>query len=204
MRTSSILILALTTAACGGDKRGAPVPPTRAAPVATTAEDVEALAAWSVYDVELAMLDHRGQAIALDVHRGHPTLVAMFYGSCTTACPRLLHDVETIVDALPPERRADTRVLLVSFDAARDTTARLAELAAQYELDPAIYTLAALVDHDARMLAAVLGTKYRKLDNGEFFHNSVITALDRDGMPVARLDGFVDVSPIVRSLTGMR
>jgi protein SCO1/2 len=129
------------------------------------------------------------------------TLIAMFYGSCLTACPRLMHDVSVLVAAVPT---ADIRVLLVSFDAARDTPARLAELGTQHGFDPDRYRLAALPEPDARTLAAVLGVKYRKLDDGEFFHNSIITALDRDGVPFARVDGFVDLEPMIASLEHAR
>ncbi len=119
----------------------------------------------------------------------------MFYGSCAAACPALIGAVDNMLPQMPPE----TRVLLVSFDPARDTPARLRELVAQHRLD-ARWTLAAASDLDARTLAAVLGIRYRVLASGEFFHTSAIIALDRDGRPTARVDGLGDPSALVSAV----
>ena len=177
MRIAALLAAAMAVAGCH-DKRERSAPPSAVATndALDRAPDPAApqLGAASIYDLELAMVDQSGRPIGLDVHRGHITLIAMFYGSCLTACPRLLHDVSELVAAVPG---TDLRVLLVSFDAARDTPARLAELGTEHGFDPDQYRITALREPDARTLAAVLGVKYRKLDDGEFFHNSIITAL---------------------------
>ena len=106
-------------------------PSTAAEPAAPTPEQVIAQA--SIYDLELVMTDQAGRPIGLDVHRGHVTLVAMFYGSCLTVCPRLMHDVSEMIAAVPGK---DVRALLVSFDAARDTQDRLAALGREHNFDP--------------------------------------------------------------------
>jgi protein SCO1/2 len=62
------------------------------------------------------------------------------------------------------------------------------------------WTLAAASDADARMLAAVLGIRYRAVAGGQFVHTSVIVALDRDGRTLARLDGLGDATPLVEAL----
>jgi protein SCO1/2 len=146
----------------------------------------------SIYELDIALHDAAGDTVRLDVDRGHTTLVSMFYGSCAAACPALIDEVGRILDAAP-----DTRVLLVSFDPARDTPARLRDLAREHHLD-ARWTLAAAAD--PRPLAAVLGIKYRALANGEFFHSSVLTALDPDGRPLARMDGLGNHAAIVAAL----
>jgi protein SCO1/2 len=138
----------------------------------------------SIYDLGMSLRDARGQTIGLDVHRGHPTLVAMFYATCPVACPVLTAEVQTTLDELG---RSDARVLLVSFDPARDTPEKLAALVTERKLDDR-WTVAAATESDARTLAAVLGVKYRKLANGEFAHGSTIVALDGEGRPVARTD----------------
>jgi protein SCO1/2 len=123
----------------------------------------------------------------------------MFYGSCASACPVLVDEISRTLAALPPSVSADARVLLVSFDAARDTPARLTELAQLHRLDER-WTLAAAADDDARTLAAVLGIRYRAVPNGQFAHTSVVVALDRAGRPIARLDGIGDPAPLVAAL----
>lgn len=149
----------------------------------------------SLYDAKLALVDARAARTQLDVGRGHPTLISMFYGSCSVACPALLGELKQIVEQSPP----DTRVVLVSFDAARDTPERLRELVATYRLDDR-WTLASATDRDARALAALLGIKYRRTASGEFFHNSVIVGVDGEGRPVARMTGLGDPTPLVTAM----
>ena len=143
----------------------------------------------SIYDLDLALRNQDGDEVGLDAYRGHPVLIAMFYAGCPAACPRLIDDVLAVEKALSPELRTRLRVLLVSFDAARDTPVALRKVMSDRNLDQARWMLSAVPDDGARELAAVLGVKYRHLDDGEFFHTSVITALDGVGRPLARVEG---------------
>ena len=112
----------------------------------------------------------------------------MFYGTCPAACPVLVEEIDRVLAA---SSDANARVVLVSFDAARDTPARLRELAREHHLDDR-FTLASASDGDARVLAAALGIKYRKLADGSFSHNLAVVALDADGRPLARMDRLGD------------
>jgi protein SCO1/2 len=141
----------------------------------------------SIYDLTITLRASDDRSIPLDVDRGHPTLISMFYGSCAMACPALIGYLRQVMATAP----SDTRVLLVSFDAARDTPEHLRSLVATHRLD-ARWTLASASPADARTLAAVLGTKYRSTPRGEFIHNTVIVALDGDGQPIAKLTGIGD------------
>ena len=179
------LALALV-AACGGH----PVDPVPVAPVAAPVATGP-----SVYDLPLALTAADGTAIALDVDRGHTTLISMFYGTCPAACPMLVEAIGRALDQAPP----DVRVLLVSFDPVRDTPAALRDIARRRHLDGR-WTLAAAADLDARTLAAVLGIRYRATANGQFFHTSAIVALDADGRMLGRMDGLGDPAPLVAAL----
>jgi protein SCO1/2 len=90
-------------------------------------------------------------------------------------------------------------VLLVSFDPANDTPARLQQVAREHHLD-ARWTLASATDGDARTLAAVLDVHYRKLGDGSFAHDSVVVALDADGRPIARMRGLGDHAALAAAL----
>lgn len=153
----------------------------------------------SLYDLSLPLTSASGDRIAFDVDRGHPTLVSMFYGSCPAACPLLIEAIGRTLDQLPPAARDDVRVVLVSFDPARDTPDRLRALARTHRLDGR-WTLAAASDADARTLAAVLGIRYRAVAGGQFVHTTAIVALDRDGRAMARLDGLGDTSALAEAL----
>lgn len=150
----------------------------------------------SIYELGLVLRDARGEQIALDAARGTPVVMTMFYGSCAVACPALIGEIKRVLGEI---ERDDVRVLLVSFDAARDTPEKLAGLVQLHGLD-ARWTLAAASDTDARELAATIGYKYRALDNGEFFHSSTILVLDEDGRPRARTDGFNNRAPLLAAL----
>jgi protein SCO1/2 len=142
----------------------------------------------SIYPLSVALHDQRSRPIGIDTFRGHPVVISMFYGSCPTACPLIISNVKRIESSLPAATRADTRVLLVSFDPAHDTPSTLAFIAKGRELDEARWTLASGSDDDVRQVAAVLGVSYRARPEGGFVHDSVLTVLDRDGRVVARTD----------------
>ena len=181
----------LAVACAAPHEHAPPAPPADAASPVPTGP--------SLYELSLPLTRAAGDQISLEVDRGHPTLISMFYGSCTASCPVLIGTIARTLDQLPANRRGDVRVLLVSFDPTRDTPARLRELASTHHLDER-WTLASASDADARTLAAVLGIRYRSVEGGQFFHTSAIVALDRAGRPVARMDGLGDPVALVTAL----
>lgn len=140
----------------------------------------------SLYQLKLPLQTHAGQAATLDLHRGHPLLVTMFYTRCGYVCPLLLRSLQRLDAGLDPALRARVRVLAVSFDAEYDAPPVLAATADKYGLDGARWTLAQAKPHDVRKLAAALGIQYRQLPDGGFNHATIITLLDADGRAVAR------------------
>jgi protein SCO1/2 len=165
--------------------QGAPPTESATAIAGPIAEPTEL--APSIYELPIELRDARNVAVGLDVSRGHPVLISMFYASCPVACPVLIEEIKQIAGELPAAMQHELRVVLVSFDPVRDTPASLHELVEARGLDER-WTVAAASESDARTLAAVLGIKYRKLDNGEYFHSSTIVALDAQGRPIARTD----------------
>lgn len=156
----------------------------------------------SLYPLSVSLEDQRGRAIGLDVFRGHPTIVSMFYGSCPVACPMIISRIKSIEAQLPAGARSDVRILLVSFDGAHDSPEVLTGIAKARELDGARWSLARGSDDDVRQVAAVLNVSYRALPNGAFEHDSVITVLDGAGRPVVRNDDpYADVAPMRDAVT---
>ncbi len=148
----------------------------------TAAEDRTA----SLYQLHERLVDQDGKSIDLDVYRGSPLLVTMFYSSCQATCPLTIDTLRAIERELDGAQRNRLRVLLVSFDPERDTPAALRQLATQRHIDTARWTLAHGDVVAVRRIAAALGIQYRKLPSGEFSHANVITALDRSGGILAR------------------
>jgi len=143
------------------------------------------LPADSLYRLDAKLTDQDGRATAFSSFEGKPVLVSMFYTSCQMVCPMLFETVHQTLNALPVADRKDVRVLMVSFDPARDTAAVLKETAAKRDCDSR-WTLARTDDSTTRKIAALLGIQYRRLADGEFNHSTVITLLDREGRIAAK------------------
>jgi cytochrome oxidase Cu insertion factor (SCO1/SenC/PrrC family) len=167
-----------------------------AADLSSTAPGAE-----DVYGLHPALRDQNGAPVPIDLYRGHPVLISMFYGSCPAACPLLVSNVARIDAQLPAAMRADTRVMLVSFDPEHDRPEVLRDVAARHRLDLSRWTLATAPEHDVAGLAELLGVTYRKLPEGGFAHTSVIVALDRHGRIIGRVEGpDADLTPLVETI----
>ncbi len=140
----------------------------------------------SLYQLTVPLIAQDGHAAALDLYRGHPVLISMFYASCTAICPTLIEHIKVLEQSIPDKQRAKSRVLMVSLDPARDTPAALAALAKKHQVDLARWTFARASASDVRALAAALGIQYRQLPNGDFDHSTIISLLDSEGRIVAR------------------
>ena len=149
----------------------------------------------SIYNLPVTLTDSSGVQRGLDVHRGHPVLVTMFYGSCPMACPLLIDTMRAVERAASPAERDRLRVLLISIDPERDTVANLHSLATGRKLDETRWTLARTDPTSVRKIAALLGVQYRKLPDGGYSHSSIITLLDSTGEIAAQSTRMGQVDP---------
>jgi protein SCO1/2 len=140
----------------------------------------------SVYHLEASLEDAEGRVRGLDLHRGHPVLVTLFYGSCRATCPLIIETLRATEKRVPENRRANLRVLAISIDPEHDTPAALAELARDRRIDTTRWTLARTDATSVRKIAAVLGVQYRPLPQGGFNHSTVIALLSPTGEIEAR------------------
>ena len=140
----------------------------------------------SLYHLDATFIDQGGQKRGLDLYRGHPVLVTMFYGSCPAACPLLIDTLFAVERAAPPAQRERLRVLMISIDPQRDTPQTLQELARVRHIDLSRWTLARTDVATVRRIAAVLNVQYRQLPNGDFNHSSVITVLSPKGESIVQ------------------
>ena len=140
----------------------------------------------SLYQLHEKLLSQDGKAIDLDIYRGKPVLVTMFYASCPATCPLIIDTLREIERKVDEPRRPPVRVLLVSLDAARDTPEALRKLAGERRIDTSRWTLAHADAAAVRRIAAALSIQYRQLPNGEFSHSTIISALNADGKIVSQ------------------
>ncbi len=136
----------------------------------------------SLYHLKATWTAEDGKPFVLSSSRGQVVVLAMVYTSCGAVCPLIVADMQAIEGRLPESLRPKVRFLLVSFDPERDTPAKLRTYAESRHLDSNRWTLLSGRPDDVRDLAAVLGMKYKRSENGDFVHSSLISVLDRDGV----------------------
>ena len=142
----------------------------------------------SLYQADATFTTDTGTACKLGTFRGRPVVLAMFFGSCSYACPLTVTDIQAIRAQLPAELRDRAAFVLVSFDVARDTPAALAAYRTQRDLDSA-WTLLRGTEDSVRELAALLGVKYKREADGAFAHSNLITILNAQGEIVHQRPG---------------
>jgi len=135
----------------------------------------------SLYHLDAALTDQSGAARKLDLYRGHPVLVTLFYASCQATCPLIVDTLRATERELTEKQRAGLRVLMISSDPQRDTPAALKNLAQERHLDTTRWTLAHADAGTVRNVAALLNVQYRQLPSGEFNHSTVIALLSPRG-----------------------
>jgi len=195
--TVSVILLALAVglglAWAGGSSRAAPEHDHSAHPgghaPAVPADEEAPHSGRSLYQLSGEWTDQDGRTVPLSLHRGHPVLVVMFYGTCQHVCPIMVQRMKEIGARLDPSEQERLRFLLVTFDPERDTPERLAAYASQRDLDHRRWTLLHGPPERVRELALVLGVRYRALEGGGFSHSMRVTLLDADGAVVEHLDG---------------
>lgn len=195
-RIGVLVGLALAAAACSP---GRLEHDERAAAAADSA-NVAPAAEPSLFELRSAFTDASGRERHLEEWAGQPFLVSMIYTSCQSVCPRITADLTALDRALPRERRARTKFVLVSLDPARDTPAKLAAFARTHKLDER-WTLLAASEDDMRTLAAILGVRFRPDGAGDIAHSATIALADARGVIRFRRQGLdTDPAPLMHAL----
>ncbi len=134
----------------------------------------------------LRLLDQTGDTIQLEQYAGRPVVVAFVYGHCETVCPVIVHDLiagTARLGAKAPE------LLLITLDPWRDTPARLATIAAAWELPAGAHLLSADVPQVEAVLHAWGVGRSRNATTGEIVHPRLAFLIGESGRITARLDG---------------
>lgn len=140
----------------------------------------------SIYNLDASLTSQTGAAHGLDVYRGRPVLITMFYGSCPMACPLLIDTLKSVERSVPSPQRQNVRVLMISIDPQHDTPEALRKLAQERRIDTSRWTLARTDEKTVRKLAALLDIQYRALPDGGYNHSSIVTLLSPDGEILVR------------------
>lgn len=134
----------------------------------------------------ITLVDQHGQRKPLR-HRVKGAAVLTFaFGHCGAICPTVVHEVRHARDA---SGRRDLPIVVISLDPWRDTPARLASLAAQWELDPDDLVLSGDVHEVNAALDHLRVIRQRDPVSGQVDHVAAVLLLDDAGAVTRRLEG---------------
>ncbi|MBN8833041.1 MAG: hypothetical protein ABS68_11000 [Niastella sp. SCN 39-18] len=134
----------------------------------------------SIFQLKDSFETQDAKPFTLAMLQGKPTVIGMIFTHCTYACPRLTADIQHIAKTLK-EDKDKVNFVLVSFDAARDTAARLKEFADLMHLDKN-WILLHGNEEAVRTLSVLLGVQFEKDANGDFSHSNLVSLLDKQGV----------------------
>ncbi|MCK9209427.1 MAG: SCO family protein, partial [Ignavibacteriaceae bacterium] len=121
-------------------------------------EDFEAseFSEKSVYQLTGNWTDQNNKLIQLGKFQGKKVVLAMFFASCTYACPIILNDMQKIEKSLSNEKLAETQFVFLSIDPERDTPEKLLQYAKRKNLDLHRWSLLSGKNDDILEIAALL------------------------------------------------
>lgn len=143
----------------------------------------------SLYQMTGTWTDQSGADVRLANFAGRPVVISMVFTRCAYACPLLVADMKRIGAELGGEHNENVRYVLVSLDPDRDEPESLRHFARAHGLDAGQWTLLTGTHQHVRMLAALLGVRYRSQEDGQIAHTSLITVLNAAGEVVHRQKG---------------
>ncbi len=151
----------------------------------------------SLHHLDAVWTDAHGEQLRLPDLAGGPAMITMFYGSCATACPILLHKARRLQEATG----LDLPVLAVTFDPGADTPEALRRYAEERGYDRDDWRFLIGDELQIRMLATMLGVQYRPLQEGGFAHSNLIIVIDGEGRIVLHEEGLSpDVEPVAEEV----
>lgn len=133
----------------------------------------------TLYDLPGEWTTQTGETLPLARLRGKVRIVTMGFTSCKFACPRIVGDMKRIEKELGADAK-DAGFVFFSFDAQRDTPAKMTQTLAEHQLTPDKWMFLTANEDIVRQLAVALNFKFQMID-GLFAHSNLIAVLDATG-----------------------
>ncbi len=136
----------------------------------------------------LRLVNQANEPVDLAALRGKVVLLTAVYASCPHTCPAILAQAKRAIEAVPPEARADLRVVAVTLDPSHDSSSVLAELAGMHELEAPLYQLVTGPPAEVEGVLDHMGiARERNPETGVIDHANLFLLLDRNGAVAYRL-----------------
>ncbi len=155
----------------------------------------------SIYQLGGTWTSDLGTTAKLDVSRGHPVVMAMFFSNCQHSCTTIIADMKAIEKKLPRSARNQTDFLLISIDPARDTVEVLNAFREKNKLGKDHWLLLRGKAEDISKAAEFTGFKYSAGSETQYAHSLLITVLNKKGEVVYQQSGLgVDPTPAAKAV----
>jgi len=146
----------------------------------------------SVYQHSADWQDQNQQTRQLASFSGKKLVLAMIYTHCLHTCPIIvsaMKSLRTELAQIAPQQHDNYQFVLVSLTPDSDTPATLKAFAKRRALDEKSWSLLSGRNSDVRILAMLLGVKYKAMAYNELAHSNVFTVLDEQGRIVMQRPG---------------
>jgi cytochrome oxidase Cu insertion factor (SCO1/SenC/PrrC family) len=138
----------------------------------------------------LALIDQRGDAVALAELEGRVVLVTFAFGHCEAVCPTVVRDVLAARRELAV-RGTRAVAIVVTLDPWRDTPSRLAHIADRWEMGEGEHFLSGNVESVEATLDAWEVGRQRDLSTGDIGHPRLVYLVSAAGRLVGATGGSI-------------
>ena len=155
----------------------------------------------SIYQLSGKWTSDLGHETKLDVLRGRPVVMAMFFSNCQHSCRTIVADMKAIESKLPAAVRAKTDFMLISIDPKRDTVEALKAFRGRFKLNDEHWMLLRGANEDVAKVAEFTGFKYSSGSETQYAHSLLITVLNKKGEIVHQQSGLgTDPNPAAKTV----
>jgi protein SCO1/2 len=149
----------------------------------------------SIYLLGSSWTQDTGRKIRLGALAGDVQVLVLIYTTCAGICPTTVKALQMFSRGAVADAQ-QARYLLVTIDPQRDSLEALRRYRHAMQLDATRWKLLRGSEADVRMLAAVLGFNYQRMDSGEYLHSNLVTVLNRRGEIVHQQNGADNVAEL--------
>lgn len=137
----------------------------------------------SIYNSRISWTTEEDKHFEFENLLGFPVVIAMVYTKCQSSCPVIISFLREFKEKLGSEIKEKVRFVLVTLDQ-RDTVFDLKTYLKKQKLEIPNWKFLRGSEKNVKEIAAILGIKFKQMDDGEYSHSNTISLLDKDGVLV--------------------
>lgn len=152
----------------------------------------------SLSDLDSSWLDQNNDSITLSKDlKSEYNVITMIFTSCPSACPLMVKHLKELDEKL--EKNKNVTYFLFSIDP-KDNQEKILEFYQKMKLDHRFKILRSKSVGDIQEVAALLGFKYKKLDENMYSHSMNVYVLNQRGEIIDSVGQSYKAHELVRSI----